>query len=351
MKKLISLVLALGMVFTLAACGSNGTPSGGNDPAPNGNSGGNETYTLQMAVMESEIPTLGDYVDKIHEATNGRVTIEYVDISSLGTATDALGMVRNGAVDIYYNSAAQTGAEFPLMDMFQLPFLCSNPTDNTNLINAMYYAGYLDKEMADFQPMFFVSTDMQMIFTNKEIKSVDDFKGMKIRATSGTAATFIESTGATVVTMGLGDVYLALSTGVVDGAMSSPFMIHANNFNETAPYLLDAYVFGGTIMCLMNKDTWSSLPADIQVAILQVNASHGDWMKWDKTRLMLEDQNYLTSNGMTLVSLSDGEMATLQQGCSHLEQEWIDKVTALGYDGQAMIDYAKNVLMYYSLGK
>ena len=351
MKKLISLILALGMVFTLAACSSNETPSNGNEPASNGNSSGNETYTLQMAVMESEIPTLGDYVDKIHEATNGRVTIEYVDISSLGTATDALGMVRNGAVDMYYNSAAQTGAEFPLMDMFQLPFLCSNPTDNTNLINAMYYAGYLDKELADFQPMFFVSTDMQMIFTNKEIKRVDDFKGMKIRATSGTAATFIESTGATVVTMGLGDVYLALSTGVVDGAMSSPFMIHANNFNETAPYLLNAYVFGGTIMCLMNNDTWNSLPADIQVAILEVNASHGDWMKWDKTRLMLEDQDYLTSNGMTLVTLSDGEMAKLQQGCSHLEQEWIDKVTALGYDGQAMIDYAKEVLTYYSLGK
>ena len=346
MKKIVSLVLALSMAVSLAACGGGGGESGGQ---PSG--GGDETYTLQMAIMEANIPTLGDYVDKIHEATGGRVTIEYVDISSLGTATDAMGMVRNGAVDMYFNSAAQTGSEFPLMDMFQLPFLCSNPTDSTDLLNAMYHAGYLDEELADFAPMFFVSSDMQMVFTNREIGSVSDFSGMKIRATSGTGASFIESTGATVVTMGLGDVYLALSTGVVDGAMSSPFMIRANAFNETAPYLLDAYVFGGAIMCLMNADTWNSLPADIQLAIQEVNASHGDWIKWDMTRCMLEDQGYLTSNGMTLVTLSDGEMEKLRGGSVHLEQEWVDKVTALGYSGQEMLDYAKTLLEYYSVGK
>ena len=346
MKKFLALILALVMAFSLVAC------SGGENPSGNeGNVGDGKTYALRMAIMEANIPTLGDYPEKIKEATGGRVTIEFVDVTSLGTATDALGMVREGAVDMYFNSAAQTGSEFPLMDMFQIPFLCSNPTDGTDLINAMYHAGYLDKELADFQPMFFVSSDMQMVFTSQNFSSVSDLATMKIRATSGTGASFIESTGASVVTMGLGDVYLALSTGVVDGAMSSPFMIRANKLNETAPYLLDAYVFGGAIMCLMNNDTWNSLPADIQAAILEVNAQHGDWIKWDMTRCMLEDQNYLTSNGMTLVTLSDAEMEKLVSGCSHLEADWIKKVTDLGYDGQAMIDYAKTVLGYYSLGK
>lgn len=347
MKKILCTVLALSIVFSLAAC------SGGASDENSGNvsSGGGETYTLRMAVVQNEIETLGGYAEKINEATGGRVTIEYVDISSLGTATDALGMVRNGAVDMYYNSAAQTGSEFPLMDMFQIPYLCVNPTDSTDLINAMYYAGYLDEEFADFEPMFFVSTDMQMMFTNKEISSVSDLSGMKIRATSGTGASFVESLGATVVTMGLGDVYLSLSTQVVDGAMSSPFMIRANALYEAAPYLLDTYIFGGAIMCLMNADTWNSLPADIRLAIREVNAEHGDWMKWSKTQLMLEDQEYLLSNGMSLVELSDADLEAIQNGCAELEQQWVDSVTELGYNGQEMLDYAKTLLEYYSLGE
>lgn len=347
MKKVLALILALVMALSLVACGSS-------DAAPSddeANVDAGKTYTLRMAIMEANIPTLGDYPEKIAEATGGRVKIEFVDITSLGTPTDALGMVREGAVDMYFNSAAQTGAEFPLLDMFQIPFLCSNPTDSTDLINAMWHAGYLDKELADFQPMFFVSSDMQMVFTNKSFDSVSDLGSMKIRATSGTGASFIESTGATVVTMGLGDVYLALSTGVVEGAMSSPFMIRANKFNETAPYLLDAYIFGGAIMCLMNQDIWNSLPSDIQAAILEVNLQHGDWIKWDMSRVMLDDQAHLTSNGMSLITLSDAEMETLVNGCSNLEGDWVKKVTDLGYDGQGMIDYAKTVLGYYSLGK
>ena len=345
MKKILSLILAAAMIFSLAACSNNAATT-----SDSGSVGGGETFTLRMAIPEANIETLGDYPDKISEATNGRVTIEFVDVSSLGTATDALGMVRNGAVDMYFNSAAQTGSEFPLLDMFQLPFLCANPTENTDLIDAIYQAGYLDEELADFEPMFFVSTDMQMLFTTDKISSISDLSGMKIRATSGTGASFVESLGASVVTMGLGDVYLSLSTGVVDGAMSSPYMIRTNSLNEVATCLLEAYIFGGAIMCLMNVDTWNSLPADIQAAILKVNANHADWIKWEQNRLMLDDLEYLTSNGMTLVELSDADLEQMETESAPLEQQWIDKVTELGYDGQGMMDYAKKILGYYRFG-
>ena len=337
MKKFLAMILALVMVFSLAACGSSS--SSGDGPSTS-----NETYTLQMAINTADIPVLGDWPDKINEATNGRVTIELVDLSSLGTPADALAAVREGLVDILFNSAAQTGSDFPVMDIFQLPFMCDNPTQGADLLYAMLHAGYLDQEMADFEPMMFLSTDMQMIFTNTPIDSISDLSGKKIRATSGISASMVELLGASVVTMGLGDVYLALSTGVVDGGMSSPVMIRSMAFNETAPYLIDSYLFTGGIMCLMNDDRWESLPADIQLAFREVNAQHSDWCKWNQTQAMLDNINHLPSNGMTLVQLSDADKQAMIDACSSLEQEWVDKVTALGYNGQEMLDYAKQVL-------
>ena len=68
MKKFLAMILALVMVFSLAACGSSS--SSGDGPSTS-----NETYTLQMAINTADIPVLGDWPDKINEATNGRVTI------------------------------------------------------------------------------------------------------------------------------------------------------------------------------------------------------------------------------------------------------------------------------------
>lgn len=348
MKKILALILAMALSLTLVACGGGSNPSGGNDTPSGGDS--NKTYTLQMTCNQADLPVLGDYQEKISKATNGRVTIEFVDLTSLGTPPDALGMVRDGTIDIYYNSAAQTGSDFPVMDVFQLPFYSTNPTEGTDMINAVWRAGYLDKELADFQPMFMYSTDMQMIFSAKPVSALSDLAGKKIRATSGVGASLVERIGATVMTMPLGDVYLSLDTGVVDAAMSSPVMIRSQAFNECAPYLVNTYLFGGVIMMIMNKDTWNSLPADIQTIFLEVNEEHANWSKWQQTEAMLENIDYLTSNGMTLVDLSEADVAAMQAACEPLTQEWINKVDALGYNGQEIIDYIQTVLSYYRLG-
>lgn len=346
MKKFLALVLTLVLALSLVACGGgNNTPSGNNPAVDDG-----KTYTLQMTCNQADLPVLGDYQEKINKATNGRVTIEYVDLSSLGTPPDALGMVRDGTIDMYFNSAAQTGSDFPVMDVFQLPFYSTNPTEGTEIINAVWRAGYLDKELEDFQPMFMYSTDMQMIFSSIPVSKISDLSGKKIRATSGVSASLVEAIGANVMTMSLGDVYLALDTGVVEAAMSSPVMIRAQAFNECAPYLVDQYLFGGVIMMLMNGDTWNSLPADIQAIFLEVNEEHANWSKWNQTEAMLENIDYLTSNGMTMVELSDADVQAMKDSCAPLAQEWVDKVTSLGYNGQEILDYINTVLEYYRLG-
>lgn len=347
MKKILALILALALSLTLAACG------GSKDPVSSGSPSSvdpGKTYTLQLATNQADLPVLGDYREKINKATNGRVTIEFVDLASLGTPPDALGMVRDGTIDMYYNSAAQTGSDFPVMDVFQLPFYSTNPTEGTDMINAVWRAGYLDKELADFQPMFMYSTDMQMIFSAQPVNSLADLAGRKVRATSGVGASLVERIGATVMTMPLGDVYLSLDTGVVEAAMSSPVMIRAQAFNECAPYLVNQYLFGGVIMMIMNKDTWNSLPADIQTAFLEVNEEHLNWSKWNQTEAMLENIDYLVSNGMTLVELSDADVQAMKNACEPLTQEWISKVDSMGYNGQEIIDYINTVLSYYRLG-
>lgn len=349
MKRIIAFILAIIMLFALSACGGSA-----GETADNANSG-SDTYTLKMAIYDADIPVLKanykDFAELISEATGGRVTIEYITLTSLGNATDVLAMVREGTVDMYFNSAAQTGSEFPILDIAQLPYMCDNPTEVVDLLNALYYTGYLDDEFAGLKLLINSTSDMQMMFFSKQVSSLDDIAKLKIRATSGTSATIVERLGATVVTMGLGDVYLALDTGVVDGGMSSPFMINANAFYDNAPYLLNQYLFGGTLFLLMNNAKWESLPADIRLQIKEACDAQQDRMKWNQTDAQTNNIETLLSSGMSWVELDEASTAKFQEICISTWQDWVDKANERGYNGTEILEFAQHIIGNYNFNK
>lgn len=104
------------------------------------------------------------------------------------------------------------------------------------------------------------------------IRGAEDFQGLKVRA-GGIEAEWFNAMGAEAVFIGGAELYTALATGVVDAARwGDETQNLAQGFQEIAGYYIKpAPMPAPNNHIIVNQDTWSSLPADIQ-AILEVAA-------------------------------------------------------------------------------
>ena len=113
--------------------------------------------------------------------------------------------------------------------------------------------------------------------SKKEIKKLEDLKGMKIRCT-GMAAKIVQALGATPVAMPMGDTYDALSRGVVDGSMAPQEALQGWKWGEVVKFTIENFgsSYSTGMFVVMNKEKWNSLPPDIQKIIEQINEEYVD---------------------------------------------------------------------------
>jgi len=100
----------------------------------------------------------------------------------------------------------------------------------------------LAREFWAKQGLYFVGHiqhDFNLIHSKKPIKSLDDFKGLRIRMPGGLIAECFSAIGARVVTLPGPDVYSALETGAIEAAdFVGPAINHSLGFAEVSNYII-----------------------------------------------------------------------------------------------------------------
>jgi len=111
--------------------------------------------------------------------------------------------------------------------------------------------------------------------TKKKITSLEDFKGMKVRAT-GAYGKMMRHLGAVPVTLALGEVYTSMATGVVEGAVGSQILdYYSMKIHEVAKYLFPLPVSGyQAAPFLVNTKAWNKLPDDLKQVVKAAFDSH-----------------------------------------------------------------------------
>ncbi len=179
----------------------------------------------------------------------------------------------------------------------------------------------------------------QIVITRaKPIKTLDDFKGMKIRTAGMNPTNLFRTLGATPVQFPMPDSYLSLDKGVIDG-MTSPFEA-AMSFRlyEVTKYMTAAPWGFFFFTCSMNKDKWDSLPKDIQDTITKVNNLENARMlsrHWEERAM--QDLMQVTKGKVESYVLPDSEVQRLYDVSKPLREEWVKKMTAAGKPDAARI--------------
>lgn len=264
-----SFLAGLGGAASLAAC-----TQGANDQSKT--SGGEHFNWKLVTTWPPNFPgvgvgvnTLARYID---EMSGGRLKIRVYAAGELVPAFEVFDAVSDGSAEMGHGSAYYWRGKAEATQFFTtLPF----GLNATEMNGWLYYGGGLDlwrEVYAPFNLMPFPAgnTGVQMGgWFNREINSMDDLKGLKMRI-PGMAGEVLTRAGVTTVNLPGSEIFTALQTGSIDATeWVGPYNDIAFGLNQTARY----YYYPGwqepgpTLECIVSKPAWDRLPEDLKAVV------------------------------------------------------------------------------------
>ena len=209
-----------------------------------------------------------EYFKKLaDERTKGKVKVEVYANSSLYKDKEEMEALQLGAVQMLAPSLAKFG---PLgvkeFEVFDLPFVFDNTAELHKVTQGPVGQSLLKKlEAKGITGLAFWDNGFKVMSANKPLKTVADFKGLKMRIQSSKVLDQqMRDLGAIPQVMAFSEVYQALQTGVVDGTENPPSNLYTQKMHEVQKFVTisDHGYLGYAV--IVNKKFWEGLPADIR---------------------------------------------------------------------------------------
>ena len=303
--------------------------------------------TIQAQVFEP-------WCEKLGKESSGRIKCQIYPSMQLGGSPPQLfDQARDGVADIIWTIPTYQAGRFNKSEVFELPFMAKNAESGSPALWE-----YIHKNSADeFRGVKLLAAHVHdgslLHFTNKRVTSIDDLKGLKVRAPTRIGTKFLTAIGATPIQMPVPQVTESLSKGVIDGAMIPWEVAPALKLHEVAKYHLDtapgiAKTSNSIFVIAMNPAKYDSMPADLK-AILDANTG----IEFSKHIGKVFDST--TETGKRLAREANGVFDTLSpaeydrwvKATEPVMREWIGETNAKGANGQALVDDAKALLRKY----
>lgn len=289
------------------------------------------------------------WIQEVEEATGGRVKITlYPGNTLLGPAECYAGVV-SGTADIGNSVFDYTRGRFPLMRAFELPGIYFGSSTVTGLIAWEGYKKFKPAELSDVKVMYIYSCGPGHLYTKKLVRSLEDLKGMTVRA-SGPMAEIIEALGATPIAMSQPEVYEALSKGVVDANISPPEVLLGFKQAEVTNYItIVPPIYNSIHFVVMNLDTWNSLPEEVQKAFDKVNDEFPlkAGRVWDAHQKEAMDYG-VQEEGMQIIRLSPEEAARWLERVKPIQEAWVAEMESKGLPSREVLDFVIEKAAEYS---
>lgn len=256
LKRILSVVLTLILAAALlAGCGQKPAPaSSAPAPAPASSSApapkpeANKIVLRLAEIHPADYPTtLGDkeFARLVEERSNGRIKIEVYFGAQLGQEKAVIEQVQFGAIDFARISISPVSEFAKELNVLQLPYIYTSSEHMWKVLESPLGDEMLKSvEKAKLVGLCWYDAGSRNFYNSKrEIKSVADLKGLKIRVQqSKLMMDMITALGASPTPMDMGEVYSGLQTGVIDGAENNwPSYDSASHFEVAKFYTVDGH--------------------------------------------------------------------------------------------------------------
>jgi TRAP-type transport system periplasmic protein len=302
----------------------------------------------------ASVNVIAPWCDKIAKESNNRMVCQVLPaMSGGGTPPQLVDRVKDGVDDVVITLPGYTAGRFPTMEVFELPFMT-----NSAEVGARAAWEYLNKNGAkEFPGTKILATwvhDEGYVHTReKPIKTLADFKGLKMRAPTRQTNKLLASLGASPVGMPLPAIPDAVSKGTIDGFLLPWEVMPSLKLQEMVKFHSETdpsrpALYSAVFVFAMNQAKYDGLPADLKKVI---DANSGAQLSqqigkvWDGSQAA--GRKAAQERGNTFTMINAAELDNWVKASAPLYDEWIADMDKRGANGKALLAEARELLAKY----
>jgi TRAP-type transport system periplasmic protein len=282
------------------------------------------------------------WAEKINKEAGGKMKVEvYTNMQLGGKPADLPQQLDDGIVDAILIVPGFSPGRYPALEGTELPF--TNVGVSAGQSPAVFEWAtkwLLNGELKGQKIIASHTTDASILHTRgKAMKSLEDFKAVKLRVPGRFVGEAAKLLGATPVGIPLPGVYEALERNQVDGMFINWAIVPPYRLHEVTKFHLETPIYQSPIMTIMSQRSYDKLPPDMKKVI---DANSGlEYTKrigqiWDE--LTIPAKKAITDNGNTLYRLDEQERQRWIKAVQPVYKIWIAEMDKRGMKGQQMFD-------------
>lgn len=309
------------------------------------------------ATSSAQINLIQPWCDRIAQESGQRLVCQFYPAMQLGgTPAQLFDQAKDGVADIVWTVPTYAAGRFVKSEVFELPWIAVKAEAGSQALWEYVHKFALD-EFKGVHPIFMHLHDGALFhFSGKHPRTLEDLKGLKIRAATRSNARTIEALGAVPVQMPLPAVPDALSKGVVDGVTVPWESAPAIKLAEIASYHFDvpegAPRLSNTIFLFgMNQARYDSLPPDLKKVIddnsgIEVSAWAGRTVFDEREAEFMKTSR---ENGSEFHAMDEAEYQRWVDATQGVRDLWIEAVDKKGGQGADLYTAARNLVKEFSM--
>jgi TRAP-type C4-dicarboxylate transport system substrate-binding protein len=294
---------------------------------------------------------IAPWCERIDQASGGRLKCQIYPAMQLGgTPSQLYDQARDGVADIVWTLPGYTAGRFPKMEVFELPFMIGD-AEAASKAAWEFYEKHGRDEFKDVKPLAVHVHDAGYLHTReKAIRTLADFRGLKLRAPTRQTNRLLAALGATPVSMPVTGLADAMSKGVIDGAVIPWEVVPAVKVHEVARFHTETdpnmpAMYTAVFLLAMNRRIYDGLPADLR-AVLDRHSGHG--LSGEAGRLWDEQKaparKLALDRGNTVIVVPAGELVQWQKAAQPVLADWVRDMGKRGVDGEALLADARALI-------
>jgi TRAP-type C4-dicarboxylate transport system substrate-binding protein len=313
---------------------------------------------IELSIAYAYVPgsnedlNINRWAKKTEEDSKGRLKFKIFGGGVLANAFENYHGIIKGVADIGFGVRYGVGTPFS-DDIISTALMgAPNVATATLVVDDLIkkYADVYAKEWGDTKILWRQADQSSSLITRagKPVKTLEDMKGLQLRAPIKSVVEALKAMGAKPVSMPLPDFILGLQKGIVDGGTIAPWGVKAHKFPSVAKYYTEfVFVTAPTVYAVVNWNKWKALPPDLQ-RLLEDNS---EWGKRETVKMLDEEaqaaKDWAKKQGMEFITLNKEEekrwVATIEPVYLKLASE----LDAKGYPATSAFKYARERLAYH----
>lgn len=278
-------------------------------------------YTFKVAVNTSTgdvlYESVAKFCEELAELSDGNVATELYGGSVLGSGQELLEGLSFGVADIYAESIGTLAPFSEKANIDAIPYLYS---DYDHFINT--WKSDLGEEMretigqeAGYKLLGGMYRGARITTATKEMRTVDDFKGFKLRAPSiDVYVKTWQQLGASPTPLAITETYTAIQQGTVEGQENPISECYNYGFYDVCKYFIKTNHVYSQDVFIMDRATFEALPADIQGSIQTAAQEASDYRNQLMQDREAEVEEKVIEKGVTIIDVDMAEFIAAFEG-------------------------------------